>query len=235
MTQQKFEEALRDYSEAIGLNGKRASTFQQRAVAWKQIGILDKAIEDFGKALELNPDSLPAFMGRGFLWFQSNQPEKAVADFTGVLKINLQEVQAYNNRGFNYRLLGDYQKALADFDQAIQLKQDYALAYQNRAWLLASAPADGIRDGKRAVQAATKAYELNKYEDANDLKALAAAFAEAGEFETAVGWQEKVIELASDEDKSFEEKVAKQYRAKEPFRISESENSDNAETEQADS
>ena len=220
MAQQKFAEALKDYSEAIGLNGKRASTFQQRAVAWKQVGIFDKAIEDFGMALKLNPDSVPALMGRGYLWFQTDEPERAVADFTLVLKINPKEAQAYNNRGFNYRLLGDYQRALADFDQAVQLNPDYALAHQNKAWLLASAPGEGIRDGKRAVAAASKACELNNYKDGDDLKALAAAFAEAGQFDKAVGWQEKVVDLAPEEEKSFEEGIAKKYRAKEQFRLS---------------
>jgi tetratricopeptide (TPR) repeat protein len=223
MAKQAYELAIKDYSQAIGLNDKKASTYQQRAVAWKLLGMTDKAIEDFGKALELDPRSVPALLGRGYLWFQQNLPKKAIADFTEVIKLQPDAAEAYNNRGFNYRLLGDCGKALADFDRAIKIAPQYALAYQNKAWVLACANEARVRSGKQAIQAATKACELRGYEDVNDLKALAAALAEDGQFDKAIGWQEKVIELVEEEDKPYEREIADKYRSSQPFRLSEPE------------
>ena len=95
---------------------------------------------------------------------------------------------------------------------------DYTLCLQNKAWLLATAADDSIRNGPEAIKSALVACELNKYRVPADLKALAAAYAENGQFELAIGWQEKAIQLTSGEDKAVEEKVLEQYKDKRPYR-----------------
>jgi tetratricopeptide (TPR) repeat protein len=114
--------------------------------------------------------------------------------------------------------LGDGKGALADYNKALELAPEYALCIQNKAWLLATSPDDALRNGPEAVKAALVACELNKYQSAADLRALAAAYAEAGEFELAIGWQEKAVQLTSGEEKAIEEKVLEQYKDKRPYR-----------------
>jgi len=219
MTQQKYDLAIKDYGEAIRINAKRPTTYEQRAVAWKLSGQPDKAIADFGEAIKLDPKYAPALMGRGFLWFQKDENEKAIADFSEVIKLEPKAALAYNNRGYNRQLLGDYKNALADYEQAIKLEPEYGLAHQNMAWLLATADDSKIRDGKKAIEAATRACKLDEYKNLGSLKALAAAFSEDGQYDKAIGWQEKVIELAGDEQKPFEREVLEMYRAHKPFRL----------------
>src|SRR5262249_29092338 len=108
--------------------------------------------------------------------------------------------------------------AIADYDRALELSPEYALCYQNKAWLLATTPDDGVRNGPAAVKAALIACELNKYQNSADMRALAAAYAESGQFELAIGWQEKVLNLSSAEEKPTEEKVLEQYKEKQPYR-----------------
>jgi len=218
LAQSKIDSALKDYGRAIELNPKKADNYQQRAVAYKMKGDLASALRDFNKALELNPKHVPALMGRGYISFQQEKHEQAVADFGAVIELDPSSAAAYNNRGFNRQRLGDGASALADYNRALELAPTYALAFQNKAWLLATSPIDGLRNGPNAVKAALVACELNKYKDPADLKALAAAYAEAGQFELAIGWQEKVVQLSTAEEKALEEKVLEQYRDKVPYR-----------------
>src|SRR5262249_19208480 len=60
------------------------------------------------------------------------------------------------------------------------------------AWLWATGP-DGVRDGKRAVEAATRACELTDWKENEFLDTLAAAYAEVGDFDKAVEYQKKAV------------------------------------------
>src|SRR5205085_2431009 len=70
-----------------------------------------------------------------------------------------------------------------------------AEAYQGLAWLLATCPDPRVRDGKKAVENATRACELTKWTDPNPISALAAAHAEVGEFAKAAEYQKKALAL----------------------------------------
>jgi tetratricopeptide (TPR) repeat protein len=218
MSQNKIDSSLKDYDKAIELNPKKADNFQQRAVAYKIKGELDAALADFNAALELAPKHVRALMGRGFVWYQQGKHKQAVEDFTAVIELDQASAAAYNNRGFNLHRLGDGKAALADYDRALELAPEYALAHQNKAWLLSTSPDDNLRNGAEAITSALTACDLNKYKNPGDLKALAAAYAEAKQFDLAIGWQEKAIQASSSAEKAVEEKVLELYRDKQPYR-----------------
>lgn len=218
ISQGKLDLALEDYARAIELNPKKAGNYQQRAVAQKMKGNVAAALADYNKALELDPKDVASLMGRGYLWYQQEKHKQAIDDFSAVLAIDPNSAAAYNNRGFNQQLVGDAKSALADYNKALELTPEYALCLQNKAWLLATSPDDSIRNGAEAVKCALVACELNKYRIPADVKALAAAYAENQQFELAIGWQEKAIQLSSSDDRAIEEKVLELYKDKRPYR-----------------
>ena len=86
--------------------------------------------------------------------------DKAIGDYNQAIQMNPKFVQAYCNRGYAYKAKGEFDKALADFDEAIQVDPQDAHPYNDLAWLLATCPQAGFRDGKKAVATATKSCAL---------------------------------------------------------------------------
>jgi len=103
----------------------------------------------------------------------------------------------------------EYRKAAPDF----QGDSDFLNRY---AWLLATAPDETARDGRRAVEVASRAASLTQWQDPAVLDTFAAAAAEAGDFSAAVKWQGKALELAS-ADKDMSARLAL-YQAGQPYR-----------------
>ena len=210
-----------DLTLALKEDPKNEFALMQRGVAYQRQQQWDRAIADFTAVFQLDDQNIEAISSRGFTHYLKGDGKSAVADFTTAIKINPKSALAYNNRGFNRQTIAQYQEAIADFDKAIELEPKYALAYQNKAWLLATCPDDNIRDGKTAIQAAMKAGELREWKAVTDIKSLAAAYAEVGDFDKAVQWQKKAIEMIENEEaKSGEQELLKLYQNKAPFRFS---------------
>ena len=76
-----------------------------------------------------------------------------------------------------------------------------------------------VGDGDRAVATATRACERTGWKEANIIDTLAAACAEAGDFDGAVRWQTKANAMFTDEkEKPRGEERLKLYRDHKPYR-----------------
>ncbi|MFG0262930.1 MAG: tetratricopeptide repeat protein [Novipirellula sp. JB048] len=217
MARGHIEKAIDDYTLALQKKPHSASLLRQRAIAWKAINELDRAIEDFNAILRRNENDLDAIMGRGYVYFQQGQHQAAVADFSRSIQLDPESAVAYNNRGYNHFQLGNVAEALADYEKAIELAPRYGLALQNLAWLRATSDDERWRDPAKAIESAKAACALSDYNHLGDLSALAAAFAAAGKFEEARGWQEKVVEHAPSNSKAFAQQILQRYQDEKPF------------------
>ena len=108
---------------------------------------------------------------------------------------------------------------MAHYAEAIRLDPGYVEAYNASALLMAACPEAKFRDGKGAVAFATRACELAKWKEPRFLNTLAAAQAEAGDFDAAVRSQKRAIELLADErQKDDYRSRLLLYQANRPYR-----------------
>lgn len=79
-----------------------------------------------------------------------------------------------------------YAAALRHYQAALEHDENSVDALNNAAWMLSTAPNPRLRDGKTAVELAGKACELTGYKKPFYIVTLAAAYAEAGQFDEAI-------------------------------------------------
>jgi len=118
---------------------------------------------------------------------------------------------------------GKFAEAIIDYEAAVRVDPRYAPAFDGLAWLRATCMVAEFRDGVKAVEQATKASELTNWKKANYVGTLAAAYAETGDFDSAVKRQKEAIDLLTGEEEElrgdFEERL-RLYQSGKPCRES---------------
>lgn len=104
-------------------------------------------------------------------------------------------VRQYREKSIAFCSVGDYERAVGELRSAIKVAPRSSLVHKSLARLLANCPDDKYRDAKQALDHAKTAYESVNREEHSYLAALAAAYAAAGEYDSAIEWQRKACDL----------------------------------------
>jgi tetratricopeptide (TPR) repeat protein len=193
----ELDKALADFSLAIELDPKSPLGYIARGASHASNRNYTKAIADYSEAIWLDPLAIAAYTSRGLAWHCKKEFQKAIIDYDVAIRLDPQHTVAYCNRGDAWFGLRRFDKALGDYEEAIRIDQRCMRAYGARAWIWAASRDARLRDGKKAVASATRACELTHFKDADLLTVLAAAYAEAGDYDSAVTWQTRANSIAA--------------------------------------
>ena len=219
----EYDKAIADSTEAIRLDPKMAVAHHNRGLSYGGKREYDKAIADFTEAIRLDPKAKHVYAARGACYAEKGLHDKAIADCTEAIRLDPKDADNYSGRATCYQKKHEYNLALKDYTEAIRIDPHNLDAHNAIAWLRATCPNNEIRDGKAAVEHATKACELSQWKNGGYFDTLAAAYAEIGNFEEAIRWQKKALEvgLGPDVDAKEVEKARlrlTQYQQGRPYR-----------------
>lgn len=213
-----LDKAFEEADKAVDIQPKNAVSLNQRGwVLYKQ-GKYAEAMFDLNRAITYAPRLPLAYNNRAVCYVELGEFEKAVKDYTKSLELSGENPLVYANRGVAYEGLGDFAKAKKDYQRAGEIGDSVPEISNTVAWFYATCPSDNYRDGEKAIEMVTNACEQTDWEDASFTDTLAAAYAEQGEFEAAVKYANKAVELADDNDKKkeYKERLAL-FEANKPF------------------
>ncbi|MGB6864839.1 MAG: tetratricopeptide repeat protein [Candidatus Aminicenantaceae bacterium] len=127
--EQKYDEAIQAYNEALELSQSQWGYFFNLGLAYKKSDNKEDAIATFKKALEMNPESYSINKELGELLALEENYEEAKKYYAKAAEISDDDPDAFYNLGVCLTNLGDQEGALTAFLKTIGFKEDYADAY----------------------------------------------------------------------------------------------------------
>jgi tetratricopeptide (TPR) repeat protein len=216
------EKAKKDLTEATRQDPNDKDAFLYRVAVWIAKGDYDAAIRDYSEALRLDPADYSGLVLRAMTQDANKDYDKALEDYATAIRLRPNDGFAFFERADSFYRRREYGKAIKDFEIAARLSPENVRAPECLAWLLATCPVEKYRNGKRAVELARRAIESEYGAEVWAFNALAAAYAETGQFDEAAKWQKKALD-GMDTDLYREEieqgrHRLKLYEAKKPCR-----------------
>jgi tetratricopeptide (TPR) repeat protein len=161
-------------------------------------GDLEAAQRSLDTVIKTDPTFYPAYYVRARVFLNRRKFQEAVQDCNEALRKDSTFAEAALLRAqANYRL-GRYSESLKEIDHVISIRprrDALARAYSDRAWLRLTCRDQSYRNGKQALKDATAACKLIDWKDEDMIDTLATAYAEVGDFDSAVRYEEKALAI----------------------------------------
>jgi tetratricopeptide (TPR) repeat protein len=215
----EYDKALHDLNEALRLAPHFFPGYFERGHLWVEMREYDKAIGDFSDVIRLAPEAPAGYFGRGHAWFETREYDKAIGDFSDVIRLAPKNPWSHLVRGQVWDVTQDCAKAVRDFTEALRLDPLWAEAYNSLAWVLATCAEAKHRDAHKAAALARKACEISGWNNPPYLASLAAAYAESGQFDQAITYQQQALKFPTyekSEGTSARERLTL-YQQKKPY------------------
>lgn len=186
----------------------------------------DAAVDDLKEvinALSDQADTTGLQLQLASYYVADKRPRKGVEIITSLLDEGIESDElkssALRARADAYLAYGKHVDAIKDYEEALSIDPADSGILNNLAWVLATSPDDSIRDGKKSVELGLKACELTQYKASHILSTLAAGYGEIGDFETAIKWATKAVELGvgSENHEQLKQEL-EGYKQKKPWR-----------------
>lgn len=217
LKQARTTEAIPHLQYAAKSTPNSSTVRMKLAAALLQTQQYQKAIPHLEQLLRLKPDHPWVHDQLGFCLLQLGRLENAETHISEAIRLKPDYHDARCHLGRIRQLQRRNKEALSLYESTLKSNPGHLMTLNDLARLLATSPEASIRNGQRAVQLAEQATRLTGHKNPLLLDSLAAAHAETGNFEQAVRWQSKALELAPEPMKPSLRQRLELYTSNKPF------------------
>ena len=199
----RVDEAILQFQEELKLHPDEDEAHYDLGLALLQKGLRDEAILEFQKEVALRPDFAGSHNTLGYCLLKEGRVDEAVPHLQKALEIQPDYAQAHYNLGNALLQKGRVDEAILQFQKLLALQPGLVEARRTLAsiaWRLATSPNPSLRNGTKAIELARQTDQLARGSDPMMAATLAAAYAEAGQFNQAVAAARRALKLAARQD-----------------------------------
>ncbi|MBI4452374.1 tetratricopeptide repeat protein [Candidatus Woesearchaeota archaeon] len=125
-----FENAVKSFKKAIGLNSKHNMALYELGVIHEQKKDYDEAIKNYTESLRIK-ENAEAFQALGVCYLKNGMLKEAYRNLTKAMIINPNKYTIYNNLGAVLEKNGSYETAIQMLEIGIKLNPKNAIGYYN--------------------------------------------------------------------------------------------------------
>lgn len=214
----KPDEAKADVEKALRLRPDVPQVILMKARLAAQANRFGEAIGDIQLLLRSDPKNREYRLQLAMFMQADKRPRRAIEILNALIEDDPKDPDIFRTRGDALLSVNKHAEAIADYEAALKIDPEDTGVLNNLAWVLATSENKELRNANRSIELGTKACELTKYEKPHILSTLASGYAEKGDFETAIKWSTKAVELGEGEVKEQLGKELESYKMKKPWR-----------------
>jgi tetratricopeptide (TPR) repeat protein len=161
----------------------------------------DAALKFYETAMRRDPKAEKPRLQLAAAEFKRNDLEKSARTLAELLRQHPQNTDALYLLGQIFERKDNYGEAVKLYRRALEIDPESEPIANNLAWILATSADESIRDGAEAVRVAKPICERDGYKKFEFVDTLAAACAEAGNFDEAVRLAQDAYDAALEANK----------------------------------
>lgn len=217
----KLEDAIEALQVAVSHRSGDASLHNNIGILYLSNRQLDLAMPHFTQAVRLAPDNASARLNLGMSLLMKQRASQALEHLQAARRLSPNDATILVQLAAAHRAQGDFEPAMKTYGEILGADPNNLDALNSLAWILATHPTPGLRNGTRAVELAEKARSLVDNQP-EILDTLAAAYAEVGRYEDAVDLTSLATKICLETGNSELGRIIQQrqqlYAAGKPFR-----------------
>ena len=226
--QGKTEEAIAAFERGLQIDPNDSAAHLNLGTLLLSKDRNSEAEAHFREALRLQPDFAQAHHNLAMALLAEEKTNSSIPlqveaklHFREAIRLNTNNAIAHAQLAFLANKENDVSESVREYRAALNINPEWPDVLNNLAWILATDPDPKVRNGDEAVRLAERACQLVGFKTPMFIGTLAAAYAEAGNFEKAIEMGDAAYQTANSAgqtevaEKNLE--LLKLYRAGQPY------------------